>query len=86
MVYLLIPVTVYRTVLFRVAVKNRITRNPYERRLINFLNTIGMRADEFVDKAKNEAGRSREKATASRKFIIASSRTGCVKGISKCTD
>jgi integrase len=48
-------------ILFRAAVRNPITRDPYERRLINFLNTIGMRPDEFVHKAKMKPGEAEKK-------------------------
>jgi hypothetical protein len=42
--------------LFTPAVKNPATRNPYERRLINFLNKISMTTDEFVQTAKIAIG------------------------------
>jgi len=48
-------------ILFRAAVKNPITRDPYERRLINFLNTIKMTPDEFVDKAHMQPGGAEKK-------------------------
>jgi integrase len=48
-------------ILFRAAIKNPITRDPYERRLINFLNTIKMTPDEFVDKAKMQPGEADKK-------------------------
>src|SRR5215831_9228466 len=41
-------------VMFRAAVKNPHTRDPYERRLINFLNVVKMTPDEFVSLAKNQ--------------------------------
>jgi hypothetical protein len=41
-------------VMFRAAVKNPHTRDPYERRLINFLNTVKMTPDEFVSLAKTK--------------------------------
>ena len=41
--------------MFRDALKNPYTRDPYERRLINFLEFIGnMTPDEFVSLAKNQ--------------------------------
>jgi hypothetical protein len=41
-------------IMFRAAVKNPYTRDPYERRLINFLNVVKMAPDEFVSLAKNQ--------------------------------
>jgi len=42
-------------IMFRAALKNPYTRDPYERRLINFLEFIGnMTPDEFVSLAKNQ--------------------------------
>ena len=41
-------------VMFRAAVKNPYTRDPYERRLINFLKMVKMTPDEFVALAKNQ--------------------------------
>jgi integrase len=40
-------------IMFRAAIKNRWTRDPYERRLVNFFNIIKMTPDEFVSLAKN---------------------------------
>jgi hypothetical protein len=40
--------------LFRAAIRNAATRDPYERRLIAFLNTIGMDPDSFVDLARKK--------------------------------
>ncbi|HXX97704.1 MAG TPA: hypothetical protein VEL11_11375 [Candidatus Bathyarchaeia archaeon] len=48
-------------ILFRAAVKNPITRDPYERRLIKFLNTIKMTPDEFVNKAQMQPGEVEKK-------------------------
>jgi len=41
-------------IMFRAAVKNPYPRDPYERRLINFLNVVKMTPDEFVSLAKNQ--------------------------------
>jgi site-specific recombinase XerC len=41
-------------VMFRAAIKNPHTRDPYERRLINFLKMIKMTPDEFVSLAKTQ--------------------------------
>jgi hypothetical protein len=41
-------------ILFKAAIRNAITRDPYERRLIAFLNTIGMDPDSFVDLARKK--------------------------------
>ena len=41
--------------------KNPITRDPYERRLIKFLNTIKMTPDEFVNKAQMQPGEVEKK-------------------------
>jgi integrase len=41
-------------ILFRAAIRNAATRDPYERRLIAFLNTIGMDPDSFVDLARKK--------------------------------
>lgn len=38
--------------LFRAAIKNPTTRDPYERRLIGFLKMANMTPDEFVNLAK----------------------------------
>jgi hypothetical protein len=38
---------------FRAAIRNPITRDQYERRLIGFLKTVKMTPDEFVAKAKS---------------------------------
>ncbi len=40
-------------IMFRAAIKNKWTRDPYERRLVNFFNTVKMTPDEFVSLAKN---------------------------------
>lgn len=40
--------------LFRAAIKSPWTRDPYERRLINFLNHVNMSPDEFVSLAKKD--------------------------------
>ena len=40
--------------LFRAAIKSPWTRDPYERRLINFLNQVSLTPDEFVSLAKRD--------------------------------
>jgi len=40
-------------IMFRAAIKNPWTRDPYERRLVNFFNTVNMTPDQFVSLAKN---------------------------------
>ncbi|CAN5280914.1 hypothetical protein BH18THE2_BH18THE2_26490 [soil metagenome] len=40
--------------LFRAAIKSPYTRDPYERRLINFLKHVNMSPDQFVSLAKKE--------------------------------
>jgi integrase len=40
--------------LFRAAIRNAATRDPYERRLINFLVKVGMDPDSFVSLAKTD--------------------------------
>src|SRR5215207_2974779 len=40
--------------LFRAAIKSPYTRDPYERRLINFLNHINLTPDEFISLAKKD--------------------------------
>jgi integrase len=47
--------------LFRAAVKNPATRDPYERRLINFLNTLRITPDEFVQEAQTEPIKTEKK-------------------------
>jgi integrase len=42
--------------LFRAAIKSPYTRDPYERRLINFLKYVNLSPDEFVSFAKNDPG------------------------------
>ena len=42
-------------ILFRAAIRNAATRDPYERRLIAFLNRIEMDPDSFVNLAKSKA-------------------------------
>jgi integrase len=49
--------------LFRAAIKSPWTRDPYERRLINFLNYVVMSPDEFISLAKNDP------CTAEKKLI-----------------
>jgi hypothetical protein len=41
-------------VLFRAAIRNVATRDPYERRLIAFLNSVGTGPDSFVELAKKK--------------------------------
>lgn len=41
-------------ILFRAAIRNAATRDPYERRLISFLYSIGMEPDSFVDLARKK--------------------------------
>jgi integrase len=41
--------------LFRAAIKNPATRDPYERRLMSFLKTMNMAPDEFINLAKKDA-------------------------------
>ena len=55
-------------IMFRAAIKNRWTRDPYERRLINFLTSaeVKMTPDEFVSLAKN-----RRTASKAEKKIVA---------------
>ena len=50
--------------LFRAAIRNEATRDPYERRLINFLRNVEMDPDSFVDLAK------REPRAAEKKIIL----------------
>jgi integrase len=50
-------------ILFRAAIRNAATRDPYERRLIAFLNTIEMDPDPFVNLA-------RKKPRAAEKKVI----------------
>jgi hypothetical protein len=38
---------------FRAAIRNAATRDPYERRIIRFLESLGMTPDEFVAQAKS---------------------------------
>ena len=38
---------------FRAAIRNAATRDPYERRLVRFLEKLGMTPDEFVAEAKS---------------------------------
>ena len=40
--------------LFRAAIKNPATRDPYERRLLSFLKAMNMAPDEFVNLAKKD--------------------------------
>jgi hypothetical protein len=40
--------------LFRAAIKSPATRDPYERRLINFLKTISLTPDDFIDLANKD--------------------------------
>ena len=48
-------------VLFRAAIRNEATRDPYERRLIAFLNRIEMDPDSFVDLARKKRGVAEKK-------------------------
>lgn len=45
-------------VLFRAAIKSPQTLDPYERRLCNFLNHVGMSCDEFVVLAKKNPAKA----------------------------
>lgn len=47
--------------LFRAAIRNAATRDPYERRLITFLKRIEMDPDSFVDLAKSHPQVSEKK-------------------------
>jgi hypothetical protein len=38
--------------LFRAAIKSPATRDPYERRLINFLKMMSLTPDDFIDLTK----------------------------------
>jgi integrase len=50
--------------LFRAAIKSPWTRDPYERRLINFLNHVNMSPAEFVSLAKNDPSSVEKKLIA----------------------
>ena len=49
--------------IFRLAIRNPNTRDPYERRLLSFLKDIGMDIDSFVNLAK-------DKSTESEKILV----------------
>lgn len=40
--------------IFNAAIKSSVTRDCYERRLLNFLSHVGMTPEEFVSLAKND--------------------------------
>ena len=50
--------------LFRAAIKSPATRDPYERRLINFLNYVKLSPDEFVTLSRNEPSSVEKKVIA----------------------
>jgi hypothetical protein len=77
-------------IMFRAAVRNPYTRDPYERRLINFLNIVKMTPDEFVCLAKTQPSEvekkiisfiSRENDRHERGEITASSVGNVLKAI-----
>jgi integrase len=63
-------------ILFKAAVKNPATRDPYERRLVNFLNTISMTPDEFVEKARIDPIKAEKEIIS----FVSSENARCEKG------
>ncbi|HZC49075.1 MAG TPA: hypothetical protein VE244_08460, partial [Nitrososphaeraceae archaeon] len=47
--------------LFRAAIKSPYTRDPYERRLINFLKMINLPPETFIDLAKRDSSATERK-------------------------
>ena len=54
--------------LFRAAIKSPATRDPYERRLLNFLDYVKLSPDEFVTLGRNQSATVEKKVMS---FIAA---------------
>ncbi|HZD35430.1 MAG TPA: hypothetical protein VE130_09520 [Nitrososphaeraceae archaeon] len=67
--------------LFKAAIRNAATRDPYERRLIAFLGRISMDPDSFVDLAKSKPQAAEKKIISyiDKEVSCCISRTSCNK-------